>query len=527
MASVSRVIPGTLAQVRPASRKKVQSVTDAQIWSETAPQESRTDPSSKALNKLLRAVLPFPAVHGHGVHVALGALADATVTVGNTAAAVYLCGRAGLNSEQVTAAVGGTSDGTISLGLAPLYAALTTLVAYSEGIYGPEFCTLSARCWRTVKVVFWVTLLIAADMAICGDLVSVCVLCSALPLNSLGLVAWRASEHYIAGLRSAGHKNARNILIVGAGRTARAVSAYLHETCGANCVVRGFVVEAGPIGGPILGTVENLARIAREQFADEVILTRTGNRELERTIVKEACRNRLDVRVIPDLLGFLPSSRAVEFIGDLPVLTIHEESVPRAGLMLKRALDVFAAGVGLALVSPLLAIIGIAIRIESPGPVFYRASRVGKKAALFTCWKFRTMVADADRHKEQLRASNQRQGPFFKMFDDPRVTPLGRFLRRYSLDELPQLWNVLKGEMSLVGPRPHTIDDFRGYQLSHFRRLDMIPGLTGLWQITARTDSSFERGMALDLEYIERWNLWLDFWILCKTLAVVFKGTGA
>jgi exopolysaccharide biosynthesis polyprenyl glycosylphosphotransferase len=451
-------------------------------------------------------------------------LTDASVIVGNTAAASHLCALAGLNSEQATVAFGGVSVGIIPLGIAPLYAAMTTLAAYSEGVYGPQLSTLRAQSWRIFKVVFWVTLLIATDMAMCGDSVSVCVLCSALPLNALTLIAWRACGHRTG---SAASRNIRNILIVGTGRTARAVSSYLHEIRGANCVVRGFLVEAGPIGGPVLGTVENLARIAREQFADEVILTSTGNRKLERTIIKEARQNRLDVRVIPDLLGFLPSSRTVEFIGDLPVLTIHEESVPQGGLLLKRALDVFAAIVGLALVSPLLAIIGIAIRIESPGPVFYRGSRVGRKAALFTCWKFRTMVADADRRKDELRASNQRQGPFFKMFDDPRITRLGRFLRRYSLDELPQLWNVLKGEMSLVGPRPHPIDDFRGYQLSHLRRLDMIPGLTGLWQVTARAESSFERGMTLDLEYIERWNLWLDFRILWKTLGVVLKGTGA
>jgi lipopolysaccharide/colanic/teichoic acid biosynthesis glycosyltransferase len=128
--------------------------------------------------------------------------------------------------------------------------------------------------------------------------------------------------------------------------------------------------------------------------------------------------------------------------------------------------------------------------------------------------------------KENLRASNERQGPFFKMTDDPRITRAGKFLRRYSLDELPQLWNVVQGEMSLVGPRPHPLDDFERYDLADLQRLDVPPGLTGLWQITARRDPSFERGLALDLEYIRNWTLWNDFRILYKTVSVVLHGSG-
>ena len=136
------------------------------------------------------------------------------------------------------------------------------------------------------------------------------------------------------------------------------------------------------------------------------------------------------------------------------------------------------------------------------------------------------MGADADKLKEHLRAHNERQGPFFKMVDDPRITRAGRFLRRYSLDELPQLWNVVRGEMSLVGPRPHPLDDFERYDLGDLQRLDVPPGLTGLWQVTARRDPSFERGLALDLEYIRSWTLWRDFQILYRTISVVLHGSG-
>jgi len=158
--------------------------------------------------------------------------------------------------------------------------------------------------------------------------------------------------------------------------------------------------------------------------------------------------------------------------------------------------------------------------------MFYRSKRMGRKGRPFVCYKFRTMVADADFLKEGLRHLNERHGPFFKISGDPRITRLGRWLRKYSLDEVPQLWNVLKGDMSLVGPRPHPLDDYRQYHLEHLRRLDVEPGLTGLWQVTARQDPSFETNMALDLRYIETWNVWLDLKILWRTVGAVLEGEG-
>jgi lipopolysaccharide/colanic/teichoic acid biosynthesis glycosyltransferase len=174
-----------------------------------------------------------------------------------------------------------------------------------------------------------------------------------------------------------------------------------------------------------------------------------------------------------------------------------------------------------------MATIALMIKVASPGQVLYLAKRVGLKGRRFICYKFRTMVSDADRLKDGLRAGNERLGPCFKIAADPRITRVGQFLRRYSLDELPQLWNVLRGEMSMVGPRPHPLDDFQHYRLEHLRRLDVTPGITGLWQVTARRDPSFQRNMALDLEYIERWSLRMDLWILWKTMFVVLQGNGA
>ena len=171
-------------------------------------------------------------------------------------------------------------------------------------------------------------------------------------------------------------------------------------------------------------------------------------------------------------------------------------------------------------------LIACLIKLDSHGPVFYSAPRVGRKGKRFRCYKFRTMNVKAGEFKDKLRARNQREGPCFKIAQDPRITRVGRWIRRFSLDELPQLWNVFRGEMSLVGPRPHPLDDFARYELEHFRRLDVMPGITGLWQVTARRSPSFATNMELDLEYIDNWSIWLDLRILFKTIAVVFQGTG-
>ena len=189
-------------------------------------------------------------------------------------------------------------------------------------------------------------------------------------------------------------------------------------------------------------------------------------------------------------------------------------------------MDVIGAGLALTALLSLLAVIAALIKLDSAGPVLYCAPRAGRKGRLFRCYKFRTMVTDADALKERLRCDNQRAGPCFKIAGDSRITRLGRFLRRYSLDELPQLWNVFKGDMSLVGPRPHPLDDVAGYEIEHLARLDVTPGITGLWQVTARRDPSFQRVMELDREYIRTWSLGSDVRILLKTVLAVVRGSG-
>lgn len=195
-------------------------------------------------------------------------------------------------------------------------------------------------------------------------------------------------------------------------------------------------------------------------------------------------------------------------------------------LACKRALDIFVSGFLLVLLAPFLFLLGLAVKLTSPGNVFYRWRVVGIGGRPFTGYKFRSMCSNADTLKAELANLNEMRGPVFKLTKDPRVTKIGGWMRRYSLDELPQLWNVVKGDMSLVGPRPHPLDDVAGYEIEHLARLDVTPGITGLWQVTARRDPSFQRGMELDREYIRTWSLESDMRILLKTFLAVMRGSG-
>jgi exopolysaccharide biosynthesis polyprenyl glycosylphosphotransferase len=240
----------------------------------------------------------------------------------------------------------------------------------------------------------------------------------------------------------------------------------------------------------------------------------------------EARRQRLNVKLVPHFYGGIGWRAPLEYLGDIPAFSLHREPIPSVALLVKRIIDVIFAATGLLTLAPVFAVIALLIKLDSPGPVFYRSYRIGKKGRRFRFYKFRTMVVNAEELKAKLRAMNERRGPFFKMANDPRMTRVGRYLRRYSFDELPQFWNVLKGDMSLVGPRPHPLDDYQQYSLENLRRLDVMPGITGLWQVRARHVSSWDTNMALDLEYIEHWTPWLDIKIIAKTIPIVLKGLG-
>jgi len=345
------------------------------------------------------------------------------------------------------------------------------------------------------------------------------LLCGAGLLHFGALWTWRWQNRRA-------RNEVRNVLIVGAGGVGRRVASHVKGHPEAGRTVCGFLDDDRPLGNGVIGRVSDLARMARTGFVDEVILAAPRDRDLTVQVVREAQRLRLDVEIIPELFGCKPAGLEVEQVGDLPVICLHAERLPAAGLVLKRIVDVMGAALVLAILSPLFAVVAGLIKLDSRGPAFYCAQRAGRKGQPFLCYKFRTMVSDADLLKKHLRRRNQRSGPCFKIAEDPRITRLGRILRRFSLDELPQLWNVVTGDMSLVGPRPHPVEEFAAYEIEHLARLDVMPGITGLWQVSARRDPSFERAMELDREYIRTWSLASDFRILLRTVLAVVRGSG-
>jgi exopolysaccharide biosynthesis polyprenyl glycosylphosphotransferase len=260
---------------------------------------------------------------------------------------------------------------------------------------------------------------------------------------------------------------------------------------------------------------------------DEIFFSVPGDKKMVISMVEEARAAGIDVRVVPDLYDGLAWNAPVEYIGQFPTIPLHRRDFPIGGYLLKRALDMAISSIALLVALPVMLAIAVAIKVESGGEIFYWAHRIGRKGRTFPCFKFRTMVQNADKLKADLEHMNERDGVLFKIANDPRITRVGAILRKYSLDELPQFYNVLRGDMSLVGPRPPMAAEVEQYDLNHLRRLNVLPGITGLWQVEARQDPSFDSYISLDTAYVENWSFWLDLKILARTIGVVVSGTGS
>ncbi|WP_263357545.1 sugar transferase [Acidicapsa ligni] len=327
--------------------------------------------------------------------------------------------------------------------------------------------------------------------------------------------------------------NTRNVIIVGTGAEAHALRHHLQSIRQLGYIFKGFVhvpgvdTQLAGTTGDVLGPLDSLFDHARKHFVDEIFFTSACERGVIKSVLDQARANGIDLRVVPDMYDGLAWNSTIEYIGQFPTIPLHRGHVPEVGLVLKRLLDLTLATFALLIFSPLLLIIAIAVKLDSRGPIFYASERIGKKASVFKCIKFRTMVRDADRRRAEIMHMNEREGILFKMSNDPRITRVGRVLRKYSLDELPQFFNVLFGDMSVVGPRPPIASEVRQYNLAHLRRLDVTPGITGLWQVQARQDPSFDSYISLDVAYIENWTVWLDIKIILRTIGVVFAGTGS
>jgi exopolysaccharide biosynthesis polyprenyl glycosylphosphotransferase len=324
----------------------------------------------------------------------------------------------------------------------------------------------------------------------------------------------------------------RNVLIVGTGPEAHALRHHLESIRHLGYTFKGFIESPGAASriisssGDVVGTLETLFQHARKQFVDEIFFTTQCERGIVQDILEKARAHGIDFRVVPDLYDGLAWNSPIEYIGQFPTIPLHRGEIPEIRLVLKRLLDTMISSLLLLFMAPFLVAIAIAIKVESGGPIFYASDRIGKKGRVFRCFKFRTMVQDAEERRADIMHMNERDGVLFKISNDPRITRVGRFLRKYSLDELPQFLNVLRGDMSVVGPRPPLASEVMEYKLSHLRRLDVTPGITGLWQVQGRQDPSFDSYVSLDVTYIENWSILLDLKIIIRTIGVVVSGTG-
>lgn len=409
-----------------------------------------------------------------------------------------------------------------------LYAALVVLGCANQNLYRtPRDRSVFDESLMVAKAVGLATALLVLFIFTTGNKeISRLVVVSAGVVNILTLSGWRYFKRRLVLRRSVEGIGVSRVLIVGAGRMGRALASWLQENRHLGYLVCGFL-DSNPSTDPqVLGPIGNLRKVVLTQFVDELFVTLPTDRELVKEIVIEARDLGLGLKLLPDLYDGLGWRAPLHMIGGFPVMDLQWQPIPSVGLAVKRALDLVIAASALILTTPVLALTAILIKLDSPGPVLYVAHRVGRKGLKFRCYKLRTMVAGADQEKENLRRANERHGPFFKIENDPRITRIGRWLRKGSLDEVPQLWNVIRGDMSLVGPRPHPVDDCALYSIEHLRRLDVTPGLTGLWQVTARRNPSFETNLALDLEYIENWSLGLDLKILLKTIPAILRADG-
>jgi exopolysaccharide biosynthesis polyprenyl glycosylphosphotransferase len=325
--------------------------------------------------------------------------------------------------------------------------------------------------------------------------------------------------------------NLQRAIIVGTGQSAAIVQYELHKHREIGFDIVGFVRDPAELITqeesqvfPILGDIGNLLDILKAQNIHELIIATPSD---SREMIARCKREGVNVRLVTDLQSLSMQEMEFEELAGIPIVYFQANPLLGLNLFLKRTMDILLSSFGLLLLSPIFAVISVLIKWESRGPVIFKQERIGRHGKPFTFYKFRSMCDQAEHMKEGLQAANEATGPLFKIRDDPRITRVGRFLRRYSLDEWPQLVNVLTGDMSLVGPRPAVPREVEQYSAWAAKRLDIRPGITGLWQVSGRSDLPFDEMLKLDIYYIWNWSLSNDLKILLRTIPVVLSGKGA
>jgi len=331
-------------------------------------------------------------------------------------------------------------------------------------------------------------------------------------------------------------RNLRNVVIVGSNARARAYARSIESRPELGFRVRGFAdfaersTQIESDGYAFVANFDNFPEFLRRNVVDEVVVALPMKSLYQQAaqIVGQCEEQGVVTRCLSDLFNMKSGSARAEQVEGQPVTTITTAGMDGLSLLLKRLIDFLSSCVLLTLLSPIFLIVAFIIKMTCPGPVFFVQERIGINKRRFNLIKFRTMMVDAEKRIHQLEHLNEVKGPAFKIKNDPRITGIGRFLRKASIDELPQIINVLKGDMSLVGPRPLPVRDYEGFDADwHRRRFSVKPGITCLWQCNGRSNVSFDRWMELDMEYIDNWSLWLDLKILLMTIPAVLKGSGA
>lgn len=344
-----------------------------------------------------------------------------------------------------------------------------------------------------------------------------------------GLVWWYFRRTLEKGV------NFLKVLVIGAGDRARRLTDKLREHSEWGIEVIGYLDNeaaqntAAASCGPVLGAVDAIAAVLREHVVDEVIVATPRSMLRDIQVIADVCEDEgVKLRFMADVFDLQVSRMSLVNLDEIPLLTFEPVAQDERMLIIKRTVDIVLVALAMPLLIPLMAGVALAVRLDSPGPVLFVQQRVGLRKRTFPMYKFRSMHKDAEARLKDIEHLNEAEGPIFKIANDPRVTRVGRFLRKTSLDEIPQLLNVLRGHMSLVGPRPMSLRDVNQFDRSIQRkRFSVRPGLTCIWQISGRSNLPFHKWLELDLAYIENWSLGLDLKILLKTIPTVLKGSGA
>lgn len=355
--------------------------------------------------------------------------------------------------------------------------------------------------------------------------------------SSAIVILSRLMLRYALGWVRVRGRNLRHVLIVGTNPRATQFARKMEKKPELGYRIIGFVDENWVGIGEFQKTgyarvidLNNFSAFIRDHVVDEVVICLPVKSYYHQTsqIVALCEEQGIIVRFPSNIFNLKTARSKTEQFEDDSVITVYTGAIHGWPVLVKRMLDFSLSGFLLIILAPFFSFIALLIKITSPGPVFFIQERVGLSKRWFRLYKFRTMIPRAEEKLSQLKNLNEVSGPVFKIKNDPRVTPIGKLLRKTSIDELPQLINVLKGEMSLVGPRPLPVRDYNGFDQDwQRRRFSVRPGITCLWQVDGRSNTPFEKWMELDMQYIDQWSLWLDFKILFKTIPAVFKGSGA